>query len=39
VEPEEIAEAVMFIINTSSITGQVIVIDAGMSIMGSIHMG
>jgi len=39
VEPEEIAEAVMFIINTPSITGQVIVIDAGMSIMGSIHMG
>lgn len=39
VEPEEIAEAVMFIINTPSITGQVIVIDAGMSIKGSIHMG
>ena len=36
VEPEEIAEAVAFILKTPSITGQVIVIDSGMSLLSSI---
>lgn len=35
VEPEEVAEAVAFLLKTPSITGQVIVIDSGMSLVAS----
>ncbi|MEM4970768.1 MAG: glucose 1-dehydrogenase [Sulfolobales archaeon] len=35
VEPEEIAEAVVFLLRTPSITGQTILIDSGMSLVAS----
>jgi 3-oxoacyl-[acyl-carrier protein] reductase len=33
VEPDEIADTVIFLIKTPSITGQTIVIDAGLSLI------
>jgi 3-oxoacyl-[acyl-carrier protein] reductase len=33
IEPNEIADAVIFLIKTPSITGQTIVIDAGLSLI------
>ena len=39
VEPEDIAEATVFILKTPSLTGQVIVLDSGMGLVSSMMRG